>query len=312
MGESANRAAKPELLQYRPWRGTFRGPLSGVWPVARFALSMMFRRKLFWALYGLGLLYFLLFFFSLYLFAYIGAQTGDPAAAGRPNPGFITFLRGWLKLDGSGESYRTYFSYQGPMVMIILALAGSIVIGNDLRYGSLPFYLSKPPSRWHYLLGKGLAIAVFINLMTTLPALVLWVEYALLDESGDALRGRLHLVAGILGYGVVLTISLSLLLLATAVWLRRTVPLIMVWTTLFVFTNRLSGALVDWLDFHPRWRLIDLWNDTYLVGNSCLSLPALDPIRQPAWTEAALVLGGVSLLCLTYLILRIRAVEIVR
>jgi hypothetical protein len=312
MGESAHRAAKPELLHYRPWRGTFRGPLSGVWPIARVALGMMFRRKMFWGLYAIGLLYFLLFFFSQYLFAYIGAQAGDPAAAGRPGPGVVNFLRGWLKLDGSGESYRTYFSYQGPMVMIILALAGSVIVGNDLRFGSLPFYLAKPPSRWHYLLGKGLAVAVFINLMTTLPALVLWVEYALLDESGDALRGRLPLVAGILAYGAVLTVSLSLVLLATAVWLRRTVPLVMVWTTLFVFANRLSGALVDWLAFDRRWRLIDLWNDTYLVGNACLGLPALDPTRQPGWHAAALVLGGVSLLCLSYLVLRIRAVEIVR
>ncbi len=303
MGESAHRTARPELLHYRPWRGTFRGPLAGVWPVARVALGMMFRRKLFWALYGLGLLYFLLFFFSQYLFAYIGAQAGDPGTAGRPSPGIVNFLRGWLKLDGSGETYRTYFSYQGPMVMIILALAGSILIGNDLRFGSLPFYLSKPPSRWHYLLGKGLAVAVFINLMTTLPALALWVEYALLDDTGEAWHGRLHLVAGILGYGAVLTVSLSLLLLATAIWLRRTVPLIMVWTTLFVFANRLSSALVDWLSFHPRWRLIDLWHDTYLVGNACLALAPLDLSRQPRWQEAALDLAGTSLLCLAYVLL---------
>jgi hypothetical protein len=305
MGDSAHRTARPELLHYRPWHGTFRGPRAGIWPVARVALTLMFRRKMFWALYGLGLLYFLLFFFSQYLFAYIGAQGGDPD---RPSPGIITFLRGWLKLDGSGESYRAYFSYQGPMVIIILALAGSIIIGNDLRFGSLPFYLAKPLSRWHYLLGKGLAVAVFINLMTTLPALVLWVEYALLDETATALIERSRLVAGILGYGAVLTVSLSLLLLATAARLRETVPLVMAWTTLFLFTNRLSNALVNWLNFDPRWRLIDLWNNTYLVGSACLGITD----SNPAWSEAALVLGGVSLLCLTDLILRIRAVEIVR
>ena len=95
------------------------------------------------------------------------------------------------------------------MVMIVLALAGSVLIGNDFRYGSLPFYLSKPLSRRHYLLGKGLAVAVFINLLTTLPALALFVEYGLI-YSWDHLIRNSYLVVGILAYGAVLTVSLTL------------------------------------------------------------------------------------------------------
>src|SRR5919108_690776 len=66
MGESLHRAA-PELLHYRPWRGTFRRAGAGVWPVARTALKQIFGRRLFWALYGLGLMTFFLFFFGQYL-----------------------------------------------------------------------------------------------------------------------------------------------------------------------------------------------------------------------------------------------------
>ena len=84
----------------------------------------------------------------------------------------------------------------------------------------------------------------------------------------------------------------------------------MAWTALFVFCRRVSAGLVDRLHFDPHWRLIDLWNNTYLVGAACLRLR--QPEDQPAWTEAALVLGGVSLLCLVYLVRRIRGVEIVR
>ena len=69
------------------------------------------------------------------------------------------------------------------MVMVMLALAGSVLVGNDFQFGSLPFYLSKPLSSWHYLLGKCLAVAVFVNLMTTLPALVLFVQYGVLNRS---------------------------------------------------------------------------------------------------------------------------------
>jgi hypothetical protein len=197
--------------------------------------------------------------------------------------------------------------------MVLLAMAGALLIGNDLRFGSLTYYLSKPLTRLHYLAGKGLAVAAVVTLMTTLPAVVLFVQYGLLD-TWDYFTDKGYLFFGILGYGLVLTTTVTLVLLATASWLRRTVPLIMTWTTLFFFNRLLAALLVDVLNNDPRWRLIDLWNDTYLVGHACLRLNplAIRPVAQPAWYEAALVLGGVCLACLTYLTLRIRAVEIVK
>jgi hypothetical protein len=70
--------------------------------------------------------------------------------------------------------------------------------------------------------------------------------------------------------------------------------------------------MVSDLRFSPRWRLIDLWNDASLLGRLFLGVRTIDFASQPVWYEAALTLGGVSLVCLIYLIRRIRAVEIVR
>lgn len=315
MGDGLNRVLASDLLHYRPWRGTFRCAGASVWPIARTALVMLFRRRLFWGLYGLGMLIFLLFFFGQYLLAWAQTQTSEAdvrvGGFGRADPqDLIRILRGILKLDGSAETYRHFIDYQGYIVMIVLALAGAILIGNDLRFGTLPYYLSKPLTRWHYLLGKALAVAVFINLMTTIPALVLYIQFGLL-ESWDYFRGSARLFIGILGYGAVLTVNLSLILLATATWLRKTVPLVMAWTTLFFFCRLLANALVDGLNFDRRWRLLDLWNDASLVGSACLGYKELST-GQPAWSLAALVLGGVSTLCLIYLVARLQAVEIVR
>lgn len=305
------------LLHYRPWRGQFRPTHTSVWPIARVCLEMMFRRKMFWVMYGLALLFFLMFFFGQYLLSWAESQVGEqltPVGLGiKVNPRWlIERLRTDLRIDGSGQTFRIFFYYQGYMVMAVLALAGSVLVGNDFRFGSLPFYLSKPLGRWHYLLGKCLAVAVFINLMTTLPALVLFVQYGLLTR-WEYFAEQGHLLFGILGYGLVLTVCLSILLLATASWLRRTVPMIMAWTTLFIFFRLLASALVDGLHYDPRWRLIDLWNDTYLIGNACLgmALETVRPAAQPAVVEAALVLTAVCVLCLVYLNLRIRAVEVV-
>ncbi len=303
-----------ELLHYRPWRGSLNSPSYAMWPIARVALKMIFRRKLFWALYGLALLWFLMFFFGQYLlwWAQSEAQESTVRFLGRnvPPDQLVHLFRQFLKLDGrKGEMYTNFFSFQGYMVMVVLALAGSMLVGNDFQHGSLPFYLSKPIARVHYLLGKCLAVAVFVNLMTTLPAVVLWVQFGLLD-SWSFFIDKFDLLLGILGYGLVLTVCLSLVLLATAVWVRRTVPMIMTWCTLFFFFRVLADSLVFISNVDSRWRLIDLWNSMYCVGAWMLHADA--GRHQPAlgWTAASLI--SVSGLCLTYLILRIRAVEIVK
>jgi ABC-type transport system involved in multi-copper enzyme maturation permease subunit len=315
MGEGRGPAGAPELLYYRPWRGTFRRPSAAVWPVARVALAMMLRRRLFWGVYGLGLLIFAMFFFGQYLLAWAEGQIAEsevPVAGARVNPRFLVdSLRTALKLNGTGETFQVYFGYQVWILTVLLALAGSVIIGNDLRFGSLPFYLSKPLGRGRYLLGKGLAVALCVNLLTTLPALALYVQWGLLS-SWEYFIDRIDLFFGVIGYGLVLSVTLTLLLLATAVWLRRTVPLIMAWAALFYFCRQLAVVLVDGLGFRPAWRLIDLWNDASLVGGVLLGVPASGATSQPAWYEAALVLLGVCLTCLSYLALRIRAVEIVR
>src|SRR5258708_1520527 len=90
MGESLSRGAAPDLLHYRPWRGEYGGPNGRVGPVARTPLAMIFRRRLFWGLYGLGMLIFLLFFFGQYLLAWAQTQTAEEnvrvGSFGRANP----------------------------------------------------------------------------------------------------------------------------------------------------------------------------------------------------------------------------------
>src|SRR5262249_50667802 len=133
----------------------------------------------------------------------------------------MTTLRQQLRLDGSGYTYRNFIWYEGYVVMIVLAFAGSLLVGNDFQHGSLPFYLSKPMTRWHYVAGKCLAVGAFVNLMTTLPALGLFAQYGLLS-GWLYYYDHWRLLVGILGYGAVLTVVLSLVLMATAVCLRRT------------------------------------------------------------------------------------------
>src|SRR5438105_232364 len=195
-----------ELLHYRPWQGSFRGSLSTIWPIARVAVGMILRRKLFWLIYALGLMVFLLFFFGQYLLAWVETQTSETTVSVlgmKENPRrLVEVFRNILKLNGSADTYRYFMWYQGYIVMVVLALAGAILVGNDFHFGSLPFYLSKPLSRWHYVFGKCAAVALFVNLMTTVPALILFVQYGFLDTLDYFWHSR-NLLFGILGYGLV-------------------------------------------------------------------------------------------------------------
>lgn len=304
------------LLRYRPYRGRFNGPAGAVWAIARTGLRTILRRKLFWAIFAGGMLIFAFFFFGQYLLRYLATQLGEnsitlsPTARIRIDPAqLIDQLQKSLKMNGTGETYRNAIWYEASMVMIVLALSGAVLVGNDFRFGSLPFYLSKPIQRWHYILGKCLTVAVLINVMTTLPALILWFEYGMLDTDWTYLRTTGNLVIGIFAYGAVLTVFLSLMLVATAAWLRKTVPMIMVWTAIFVFARGIREMFEKLVPEVPQWRLVDLWYDAYLVGNWCLGLPK--EVGQPTTQEAALVLLAVSLACLIYLNRRIRAVEVI-
>jgi hypothetical protein len=290
---------------------------SRAWPIARVSLLMLFRRRLFWGLYALSVMVFLCYFFGQYMMSWAQGLLGESdirvGGVTRVNPKWLleTF-RDTLHFNGSAQTFRDFFWYEANTVMIALAFSGAVLIGNDLRFGSMAFYLSKPISTWHYLLGKGLAVAVFLNLFTTVPAVVLWVQFGML-ESWEYFVENSHLLLGILGYGLILSTSLTIVLLTMAAWLRQTVPLIMAWMTLFVFAQAVSGALVDGLKFSPRWRLMDLWNSTFVIGNACLSMDPLKmrPSPQPEVWEASVVLLGVCIACLSYLIPRVRAVEIV-
>src|SRR5262249_41063341 len=142
-----NRPAAPVLLSYRPWRGELHGPRHGTWAIAPVALLMLLRRRPFLGLFCFRVVIFLFFFFMQYLHVWVDKQlSGDSVSLGPiaiPASEIRTFLEQGLELNGSGFTFRNLISFEGYIVMIVLALAGSIIMGNDFRFGSLPFYLSK-------------------------------------------------------------------------------------------------------------------------------------------------------------------------
>src|SRR5262245_29608150 len=110
------------LLHYRPWRGEFRSPAFGIWPIACVAVGSLLRRKIFWWLYGFSLLVFLMFFFGSYLLSWaetqipqqpVQVQVGQKTQQIATGP-MLRNVRDSMKvLSGGCDTFAYFFRYQG-------------------------------------------------------------------------------------------------------------------------------------------------------------------------------------------------------
>ena len=104
------------LLRYRPWRGTPRGPLYASAAMARASLKLLFRRRLMWGLFALGLLVFFFFFYAQYLVVWITqpARHRDGAVRGHPGDrGNLTRFLDRLALNGTAHTFGNFIWFQG-------------------------------------------------------------------------------------------------------------------------------------------------------------------------------------------------------
>lgn len=288
---------------YRDWSGRLRPAWWACWPIAWTGVRLVLRRKLFWLLLGVALLDFLFFFATIYLKAQVGVQ--NPALAG-----FLDrFLEQMLSsMTGAGKTYREFMFAQGTVTMLVLAFAGELLVGGDYEQGGLTFYLSRAVGRRHYVLGKLLAIGLLVTMTTAAPALILFVEYGLLTNSLAYFQENWRIVLGILGYGAVMAVSLSLLLFALASWLRKTVPLVMSWACIFVLLPAVAEILRQTYD-NRHWRLLMFWRDIRVLGSWCFG--ALSKNEAELLTGATWVVVAVWVVCILALIPRVRAVRVV-
>jgi ABC-type transport system involved in multi-copper enzyme maturation permease subunit len=287
-----------ELAGYREWDGRRRSPWRSCWAIVRVGLGMILRRWVFWGLIGLGLLFFLFTFAIIYLKATINVR----------NPGVAQFLD-QVQVTGTGQAYRDFMQAQASITALLLAFAASTLIGSDYRHGGMVYYLSRRIERRHYIAAKLTTVSAIVTIITTIPALLLFLEYGVLTNSLDYFWDNPRILGGILGYGTVLAIVQSLVLFAIAAWVPRTVPLVMSWLGIYVLLRALAAALEE-INDNKRWRLLGLWENMNRVGDWCFGDASDGAV--PTVGHSAAVLGAVCAVSLVLIMLRVRAVEVVR
>ncbi|MBL9125695.1 MAG: hypothetical protein JNG90_18795 [Planctomycetaceae bacterium] len=308
-------------VRYHGWEGELRTPWVACAAIIRVAMLQVFRRKSYWVVIGLGLLNFLLFWSIIYAVTQFDIPRDDQDKL-LGAFGFSSEASG-----GQENGYIMFMQRQSIIVMILLAFSGSLLVGADFRFNSLPFYLSRRIDRRHYIVGKLLAVGTLVSLLTTVPALLLFLEYGMFTSSLDYWRDNWQTPVAVIAYGLVMSTVLSVLLVTLSAYLQKMAPIAITWSSLFVMLSTMSGQLSR-RAADRNWHLLDPWRDIRYVGKLCFYAGKRlagevsqganayygifandDEFRRSLW--ALLILVSVCTVAIVALVRRVRAVEIV-
>jgi len=178
---------------YRRYGGT-RRPLGRAWMViARTGVRTLVQRR---ALLGLLLLAWVPF---LVRSAQIYAAVHFPQAA---------------FLAPTPSMFRQFLEQQEAFLFFVTIYAGAGLIANDRRANALQIYLSKPLTRYEYILGKLAVLALFLLFVAWLPAVLLLVVQVMFSGSFAFFAANPNLLPAITVFSVVQVLTIGWTMLA--------------------------------------------------------------------------------------------------
>jgi len=291
-----------DLARYHRWQGNLESPWVATLAIVRVAMLQIFRRKSYWIVLALGMLNFLSFWAAIYLVT----QFDIPQ---RMQENLLeAFGFSANVVAGEDNGYIKFMQRQSIVVMMLLAFSGSLLVGSDFRTGALPFYLSRRIDRRHYIVGKLLAISAVVTLLTTFPALLLYLEYGMFTSSTKYWVENWRVIVSVLAYGLVLCAVLSIWLVALSAYLQRAAPIAITWSSLFVLLSEM-GSQISSATRNNYWKLIDPWRDIRAVGRLCFGEFRDFEQYRMAWYALA-ILATLCALALVALVRRVRAVDV--
>ncbi len=221
------------------------------------------------------------------------------------------FLRGFggdfLKfLEVKGKFFQVFMIVQAVAAMLLAALAGPGLVAPDLTNNALPLYLSRPLSRFEYVLARLLVLLGLLSLVTWVPGLLLFGM-----QSGMAGWGWFSAnwwlgTAMFAGFGMWILL-LSLVALASSAYVRwRVVAGALILGFFFVLAG---AAQIVHQVLRVEWS--SLFNPAGCMSRVVTPMLGLDLSEGPgAAASAASLLVTAALLCWV-LERKLRPVEVV-
>jgi len=204
----------------------------------------------------------------------------------------------------------SFFRYpQGVVLLLLVGLIAPPLISRDVRSTAFLLYFSKPLSRLDYVCGKSAVVWGYLLLITTLPALVLYILGVLLSKDVSVVSYTWDLPLRVLGASVVLLVPTTALALAFSSMTSETryanFAWFATWTMGWVAYESLTatrlgaGQLADSQQIAEKWTPVSIYHSMGRVQEWIFGLePQFREIGPPAAMLTTLTL--VSFLVLLY------------
>lgn len=282
---------------YTAWNGALverRFPWS---PIARTGIGLAFKKKRFKAFFAVSLAPSLVFLAGIY----ISERLED----------FRKMIKGTGKfLTVDPAFFSNYFTNDALLLFIILllAMAGSGLVADDIRNNALQLYLSRPLGKKDYILGKLAVPAFFVAVVTLIPGILFVLFKLIFSGSFSFLAQYPWIPLSVVGESLIYVAFFSIYTLALSAASRNSRFVMVVMILVYVFSDVLYGIL--WAIFrNPATALISLKNDLKQVSAAMFGIKPPFAVH-PAWSFA--ILAVLVLAGFLFVKKRIRGVEVIK
>ena len=153
-------------------------------------------------------------------------------------------------------AYSYFFKAELLCSLFLVLVVGPNLVSRDLRFNALPLYLSRPVRRFDYFLGKLGVIGFFLAATVVVPAVGAYLLGVAFSLGLGVVRDTHQLLwAGVL-YGLVITVSSGMLMLALSSLSRRSIYVGLAWAGFIFLTQMLASALVGIRDDTERREVV--------------------------------------------------------
>jgi hypothetical protein len=199
----------------------------------------------------------------------------------------------------------TFFRYpQGVIMALVVGLIAPPLIARDVRSRAFLLYFSRPLTRLEYVVGKMAVVWGYLLLITTLPALVLYVVAVLFSPELSVVNSTWDLPLRILGASLVLVVPTTALALAFSSLTSEIRYAGFAWFALWGLGWVTYGVLTASLpasEVADRWTLVSLYHTLGKVEGWVFGLGSSAGSVVPA----AVVLAAITAISLAVLFHRV-------
>jgi ABC-type transport system involved in multi-copper enzyme maturation permease subunit len=141
---------------------------------------------------------------------------------------------------------QSFFRYpQGLLMVLVIGLIAPPLISQDIRSRAFLLYFSRPLTRLEYILGKVATICVYLLLISTLPALALYVLGVLLSPQLSVVQATWDLPLRILAASAVLIVPTASLALCLSSLTQESRYAGFAWFTIWILGWFTYGVMVS-------------------------------------------------------------------